>query len=1369
MNLTDAQINQTWAEMKEDFWAFNINVTTDLNAYNAAPSNRRIKCIFTSNNAAAPGSGGVAYRNSFSNTASGRTTKICWVFNNSTGSRACTGSHEVGHTLGLGHDGRVSPLEEYYSGHGTGVVGWGPLMGSPFSKNLSQWSKGEYTSASNTEDDLAIITRSTNGFGYIADDVGNTQPAAAPLAVATNTINQRGNIEQRTDVDFFAFSTTGGAVSIQAGVVADPNLDLAIDLLDGAGTVIGTSNSPTELGGTIAQTLTAGTYFIKISPTGRTGTDSVDTGYSSYGSLGEYIITGTIPGGAGGIAPTVGPITAQTMLEDGTLSLNLGFTDSDTPAAAVVLSATSANSALVPNTTAALAFAGTTNTRTLTIRPAANANGTSQITVTASDGGFTHSVTFTLTVNAVNDAPSFVKGSDQTVNEDIGARSITGWAGTISAGPSNESTQAVTFTVSNDNTTLFSTQPAVSSAGTLTFTPAVNAFGNATVTVSAADNGGTANTGVNTSLAQTFLISITPINDAPTIIAGATQTVLEDSGPRTVTGWATGISAGPANEVAQALTISAVAANPLLFAVQPQVATNGTLTFTPAPDASGSSSVAVDIMDDGGTANGGDNITTVTFTVTITAVNDPPSFTAGSDRVVLEDSGLQTVTGWATAISPGPASESTQTVTFSTTNTNTSLFSTAPAIAANGTLTFTPAANAFGTAVVTVTATDNGGTANGGVATSSQTFTITVTGINDAPSFTKGANQTVLEDSGQRQVIGWATAVSAGPNETAQLVNFVVTATNPQLFSEQPTVLANGRLSFTPALNANGTTNVDIRLADDGGTANGGIDSSALQTFTITITAVNDAPSFTKGADPSVVEDGGPAILPNFVSNVVAGPADESTQPVTFSISNNNATLFSTAPALDGNGALSFTAAPNAFGTATLTITATDTGGTANGGVATTAQTITITVLAVNDAPSFVKGGDQTVLEESGARTVTAWATAISPGPANESTQTVSFVVSTDRPEIFSAQPAVSPAGVLTFTPAANRSGVAIVTLLIADNGPTANGGQNVSAVQTFTISIMGVNDAPGFTKGSDVSVAEDAGLTVLNGWATNIQPGSPDESAQILSFTIANTNPGLFSTQPSLTPSGVLSFMSAPDVYGTATISLTLRDDGGTANGGLDTSSTQTFTITILPANDPPSFTAGPDQVLREDSGPQTIAGWASGFAVGPANESGQAQIEFIVSVSRPSLFASVPTVSLNGTLTFTPAADANGEATVNVRLRDDGGTANGGIDTSAPQAFTIRVTPVNDQPVFVKGPDQIVDEDPGQVRVTSWASSISPGAPDESQQVLTFAVVNSNPGLFASGPSIAADGTLTFTPAGKLVRLRHNHRPGSRRRRHE
>jgi hypothetical protein len=168
--------------------------------------------------------------------------------------------------------------------------------------------------------------------------------------------------------------------------------------------------------------------------------------------------------------------------------------------------------------------------------------------------------------------------------------------------------------------------------------------------------------------------------------------------------------------------------NSALFAVDPAVATDGKLTFTPGADANGSTTVTVTAHDDGGTANGGnDTSAPVSFTVTIDPVNDPPSFTKGADQSVLSLAGAQTIPNWATAISPGPADESTQNVTFTVTNTNNGLFSVQPAIAPNGTLTFTPALLALGSATVTVRAVDDGGNSNGGNDTSPpQTFTITI-------------------------------------------------------------------------------------------------------------------------------------------------------------------------------------------------------------------------------------------------------------------------------------------------------------------------------------------------------------------------------------------------------------------------------------------------------------------------------------------------------------------------------------------------------------------------------------------------------------------------------------------------------------------
>src|SRR6185436_10917587 len=142
---------------------------------------------------------------------------------------------------------------------------------------------------------------------------------------------------------------------------------------------------------------------------------------------------------------------------------------------------------------------------------------------------------------------------------------------------------------------------------------------------------------------------------------------------------------------------------------------------------------------------------------------------------------------------------------------------------------------------------------------------------------------------------------------------------------------------------------------------------------------------------------------------------------------------------------------------------------------------------------------------------------------------------------------------------------------------------------------------------------------------------------------------------------------------HGTATITLRLDDNGGTANGGADQSATQTFTITLTNVNDAPSFAVGANQTVLEDAGPQTVAGWATSLSPG-ANEAGQVLSFEITNNDSPAMFAAGPAVNgSTGTLTYTPAPNAVGTATITLRITDDGGTANGGVSVSPTQQFTI------------------------------------------------------------------------------------------------
>ncbi|MBQ4818779.1 Ig-like domain-containing protein [Aquimarina sp. MMG016] len=349
----------------------------------------------------------------------------------------------------------------------------------------------------------------------------------------------------------------------------------------------------------------------------------------------------------------------------------------------------------------------------------------------------------------------------------------------------------------------------------------------------------------------------------------------------------------------------------------------------------------------------------------------------------------------------------------------------------------------------------NDGTEN---STGNYVATLNVTAVNDEPSFTPGANETVNEDAGVQTVNAWATSIDDGDTEATQTLTFAVTNDNNALFSTQPAIDASGNLTYTPATNANGSATVDVILSDDGGTANGGDDTFATQQFTITVNAVNDEPSFTPGANETINEDPGAQTVNGWATSIDDGDT-EATQTLTFAVTNDNNALFSTQPAIDASGNLTYTPATNANGSATVDVILSDDGGTANGGDDTFAtQQFTITVNAVNDAPSFSLPGspDQSVGENSGAQTVNMFATSIDDGDA-ETVQTLTFNVSNDNNALFSVQPAIDASGNLTYTPATDALGTATITVNISDDGGTANGGSDTSANQTFNITIADI------------------------------------------------------------------------------------------------------------------------------------------------------------------------------------------------------------------------------------------------------------------------------------------------------------------------
>ncbi len=247
----------------------------------------------------------------------------------------------------------------------------------------------------------------------------------------------------------------------------------------------------------------------------------------------------------------------------------------------------------------------------------------------------------------------------------------------------------------------------------------------------------------------------------------------------------------------------------------------------------------------------------------------------------------------------------------------------------------------------------------------------------------------------------------------------------------------------------------------------------------MTVQSVNDAPSITEGASKAVTmsEDGSPTPF-----SLTLNATDVEGDTLTWSIDGAGASQGAAgiiAPATGNSTGVIYTPNANYFGSDSFVVKVVD----GNGGSDTI--TVNVTIEPVNDAPSFTKGPDQSVAVNSGQKVVSSWATAISPGPSNESNQNVSFVVSNNNSSLFSAQPAVSSVGQLTFTPASGQSGSATVTVYIRDDGGTANGGTNRSGNQTFAIYVSSADLS--LTKIADVNSASPGDVIVYTLTAKNI------------------------------------------------------------------------------------------------------------------------------------------------------------------------------------------------------------------------------------------------------------------------------------------
>ncbi|MCG8308944.1 MAG: cadherin domain-containing protein [Cytophagales bacterium] len=573
--------------------------------------------------------------------------------------------------------------------------------------------------------------------------------------------------------------------------------------------------------------------------------------------------------------------------------------------------------------------------------------------------------------------------------------------------------------------------------------------------------------------------------------------------------------------------------------------------------------------------------------------------------------------------------------------------------------------------------------------------------INHPPTFDKGPDIEISEDAGSQTISGWATNITRGrPLESSQSISFKLTPDLPTLFTALPAVSTSGTLTFKTAPDANGLSNLEVVLKDDGGALNGGQDTSSPQQFIIRIKEVNDAPTFSLLSDSVLIDYGTTSHMrTNWAINIDPGATNEASQNLTFEVINDNNNLFVVNPYIDVQGHLYFEVADQMSGISNVTVLLKDDGGTLNGGIdRSTPATFTIKVKEPpTHPPTVIANQVFSVVEGSSTGTMVGkvQATDLDPNTTFQDWKIKSgnanntFLIDDKTGEITVFDNTRLDGSIQSFA----------LIVVVGD-------GQHVSADETTTINILLVNDQPTFTKGPRVEILEDSGPQVINGWATNISAGSPAESGQALTFSLTADKPSLFSQTPALKADGTLMFEPARDANGTTNISVVLKDDGGIANGGVDTSPRQTFEIFIAPVNDAPSFMMS-SAIIEVENGAKVhqIANWITGISPGPSDEASQ-RLSFQLSTDNQSLFTDAPKIDDRGNLSFEVADQVAGQAVAEIVLVDDGGTMNGGKHQSDAYKFTIQVNKIPQFIDFSPISDQRIGKPPVNLIATGGDS---------------------------------------------------------------
>ena len=1014
--------------------------------------------------------------------------------------------------------------------------------------------------------------------------------------------------------------------------------------------------------------------------------------------------TFTITIGAVNDAPVIteGEAATLTTDEDVVGNLVLNATDADTDAANITWSIASAASNGTAN------VSGTGLSQTVSYSPNADFNGSDSFTVSISDGSLTDTITVNVTVNAVNDAP--------VINSAANTRATEGEVYTYTPTASDVESDTLTWslTQSPEGMTIDA------NSGVISWTPA-NGVTSADVTVQVAD--------AEANATQSFTVTVGGVNDAPTITETTAAITTDEDTSGTITLNATDIDGDTIT-----WSVGSAAANGV--ATVSGTGLSQVVSYAPNADFNGTDSFVVSVTDDFLTD-------TITVNVTVNAVNDTPVFSSAASTTAVEGSLYQ----YAPQIVDADDANNGTDLTFT--------LVVAPegmTMSSTGVLQWTPG-NGVASADVTLEVADGG---EDGAVTAAQSWTITVGNVNDAPTITSLAPTAATEGV----VYEYAVQVTDpdDDNNGTDLTFELTTAPSGM------TVSATGLIQWTPA---NAITSADVTLVVRDGGESGA--QPATQSWTVTVTPVNDAPTITETTAAITTDE-------DTSGTITLNATDIDGDTITWSVGSAAANGVATVSGTGLSQVVSY--APNADfnGTDSFVVRITDDS-------LTDTITVNVTVNAANDAPAITETTAAITTDEDTSGTVTLNATdidgdtikwsvglaatngvatvsgaglsqVVSYAPNANFNGSDSFIVSitdgslTDTITVDVTVNAANDAPVITSTAITSATEGEVYTYTAtatdAENDTliwsltTAPSGMNIDSAtgvitwtpgngaisenvvvevtdsvatttQSFTITIGAVNDAPVITEGATAALSTDedtAGTVTLN---------ATDADSAILNWSVSSPASNGSATVTGSGLSKTVSYTPNANFNGTDSFVVTVSD--GSA------SDTITVNVSVAPIADAPVITEG------ETSAQSTDEDTAKTFALNATDVDGST-ITWIIGSAATNGTASVSGNGASNTVNYTPNTNFNGTDSFVVQVSDGALT-----DTIT---VTMTVNAVNDMPVITS--TAITTATEGQVY------SYVPAATDVDGDTLTWSLGASAPATMSVNPTT---GELSWTPS--------------------